>query len=318
MKAFLPMLYGIMASFFFSFSFIMNRSMELSGGYWVWSASLRYLFMLPILILIVWIRGNLRVLLDEMRRQIGLWIGWSFVGFGLFYVPLCLSAAYGPGWLIAATWQVTIIAGSLLAPLFNVVIETKNGPIRTRGKLPVQGLFISLFILFGVIVIQADHGDQLSVKDVLLGVVPVLLAAFAYPLGNRKMMEVCKERLDTYQRVLGMTIASLPLWIFLSIYALVHTGAPRAEQIGQSALVAVCSGVIATVLFFKATEQVKSSSHQLAAVEATQAGEVIFTVLGEIVLLGAALPTGLSWMGMFFVVFGMIAHSLMPKKRYVR
>jgi drug/metabolite transporter (DMT)-like permease len=304
MNSFLPMFYGIMASFFFSFSFIMNRSMELSGGYWVWSASLRYLFMFPLLLLIVGIRGNLRVLLYEMRKQIGVWMGWSFVGFGLFYVPLCFSAAYGPGWLLAATWQITIIAGSLLAPFF-------------KEKLPVQGLLISLLILFGVIVIQVDHGDQLSVKELLLGTVPVLLAAFAYPLGNRKMMEVCKDRLDTYQRVLGMTIASLPLWIVLSLYAVVHAGAPTGGQIGQSALVAVCSGVIATVLFFTATEWVKSSSHQLAAVEATQAGEIIFTILGEMLFLGAAFPTILSWTGMFCVIFGVIIHSLLPKNRRI-
>ncbi|WP_261305129.1 DMT family transporter [Paenibacillus andongensis] len=314
MKPFLPMLYGIMASFFFSFSFIMNRSMELSGGYWVWSASLRYLFMFPILLLIVWIRGNLRALLFDMRKQLGVWMGWSMVGFGLFYVPLCFSAAYGPGWLIAATWQVTIIAGSLIAPLFSKVIVTKGGPIRIKEKTPLRGLLISLIILFGVIVIQTDHDGHLSIKDALLGVVPVLLAAFAYPLGNRKMMEICGERLDTYQRVLGMTLASLPLWILLSLCALVHAGVPSAGQIGQSALVAVCSGVVATVLFFKATEMVKRSAHQLAAVEATQAGEIIFTVIGELVILDAAFPSSLSWTGIICVVTGMIVHSLMSKE----
>ncbi|MCY9661821.1 multidrug resistance efflux transporter family protein [Paenibacillus chondroitinus] len=302
MSSFLPMLYGIMASFFFSFSFIMNRSMELSGGYWVWSATLRYLFMLPLLLLIVGLRGNLQVLLYEIRKQLWVWMGWSFVGFGLFYVPLCFSAAYTPGWLLAATWQITIIAGSLLAPLF-------------KEKLPVQGLLISLLIIIGVIVVQAEHSDQLSVKEDLVGTLPVLLAAFAYPLGNRKMMEVCKERLDTYQRVLGMTIASLPLWIVLSLYAGVKAGAPTVGQIGQSALVAVCSGVIATVLFFTATERVKRSSQQLAAVEATQAGEIIFTIFGEMLFLGAAFPTMLSWTGMCCVIFGVIFHSLLPKNR---
>ncbi|MDQ0920322.1 drug/metabolite transporter (DMT)-like permease [Paenibacillus sp. V4I5] len=253
-------------------------------------------------------------MLFDMRKQLGVWMGWSMVGFGLFYVPLCFSAAYGPGWLIAATWQVTIIAGSLLTPLFSKVIVTKSGPIRIKEKTPLRGLLISLIILFGVIVIQTDHDGHLSIKDALLGVVPVLLAAFAYPLGNRKMMEVCGGRLDTYQRVLGMTLASLPLWILLSLCALVHAGVPSAGQIGQSALVAVCSGVVATVLFFKATEMVKRSAHQLAAVEATQAGEIIFTVIGELVILDAAFPSSLSWTGILGVVTGMIVHSLMSKK----
>ncbi|MBD0383215.1 DMT family transporter [Paenibacillus sedimenti] len=301
MKRFLPMFYGIMASFFFSFSFIMNRAMELSGGYWIWSASLRFLFMLPILLLIVLIRGNMRALLIDMRKRLWVWMGWSFVGFGLFYLPVCFSAAYGPGWLLAATWQITIVAGSLLAPLFG-------------NKVPVKGLLLSLVILVGVAVIQAEQAGHLSLKETLLGVIPVLFAAFAYPLGNRKMMDVCEGRLDAYQRVLGMTIASLPLWIVLSVYALVHDGAPSAGQIGQSAIVAVCSGVIATVLFFSATDRVQGSVHQLAAVEATQAGEIIFAVIGELVLLKAAFPSILSWIGMLTVVLGMLLHSLMPKE----
>lgn len=33
--------YGILASFFFAFTFLLNRSMHLAGGYWLWSACLR-------------------------------------------------------------------------------------------------------------------------------------------------------------------------------------------------------------------------------------------------------------------------------------
>lgn len=314
MKAFLPMVYGILASVFFSFSFIMNRAMELSGGYWIWSATLRFLFMFPILLLIVLLRGNLRGLLITMKKQPWVWRGWSFVGFGIFYVPICFSAAYGPGWLIAATWQITIVAGSLLAPLFSRIIVTTSGPIRVKDNIPLKGLLMSLIILFGVAVIQVEYAGNLSLKDTLFGVVPVLLAAFAYPLGNRKMMEVCEGRLDTYQRVLGMTIASLPLWILLAVVALIQVGVPSIEQINQSAIVAVCSGVIATVLFFSATDRVKGSVHQLAAVEATQAGEIIFTVMGELVLLKAAFPSVLSWIGMLCVVLGMLLHRLLSEK----
>lgn len=314
MKPIVPMLYGIMASLFFSITFIMNRAMELSGGYWIWSASLRYLFMVPILLLIVFIRGNLRALLADMRKRSWTWIWWSFVGFGLFYLPLCFSAAYGPGWLIAATWQVTIVAGSLLAPLFGRVVALPDGPVRVREKIPLKGLKVSLIILFGAAVIQMEHAGHLSVRDALLGGLPVLLAAFAYPLGNRKMMEACEGRIDAYQRVLGMTIASLPLWVLLSVYALVHAGRPSAGQVSQSAIVAVCSGVIATVLFFLATDRVKGSMHRLAAVEATQAGEIVFTVIGEMVLLKAAFPSIVSWIGMFCVIVGMILHSWISEK----
>ena len=32
----------------------------------------------------------------------------------------------------------------------------------------------------------------IRIRETVLCVVPVLIAAFAYPLGNRKMMQVCK------------------------------------------------------------------------------------------------------------------------------
>lgn len=42
---------------FFAFTFILNRSMNLSGGHWLWSAALRYLFSFPILFVLL-IRGH--------------------------------------------------------------------------------------------------------------------------------------------------------------------------------------------------------------------------------------------------------------------
>ena len=113
-----PSIIGVCASFFFAFTFVLNASMEVSGGSWIWSASLRYIFMVPFLLCIVLLRKNLRPLVLEMKRNPLQWMLWSFVGFGLFYAPLCFAAAYSPGWLIAGTWQITIISGALLAPLF--------------------------------------------------------------------------------------------------------------------------------------------------------------------------------------------------------
>ncbi|MMZ54472.1 hypothetical protein D1872_162960 [compost metagenome] len=73
----------------------------------------------------------------------------------------------------------------------------------------------------------------------IFGILPVILASFAYPLGNRKMMEACAGRLNAYQRVLGMTLASLPFWLLLSLYGVFSAGMPSKEQTVQSALVAV-------------------------------------------------------------------------------
>ena len=289
--------------------------MESSGGSWIWSASLRFIFMVPFLLCIVIMRKNLRPLLNEMRKQPGKWMLWSFVGFGLFYAPLCFASAYSPGWLIAGTWQITIISGALLAPLFFETIHTKNGPLQIRGKIPFRGLIMSLIILFGIVLMQMEHAKQLSLENLLLGVVPILVASFAYPLGNRKMMDVCEGRLDAYQRVLGMTLASLPFWFLLSLYGLFTVGLPSGGQSLQSLLVALFSGVIATVLFFMATDMVRGNMQKLAAVEATQSMEVLFALAGELLFLSIPLPSPLSWFGIVFVIFGMILHSYISNRK---
>lgn len=312
-----PIVLGICSAFFFAFTFIINRMMELSGGSWIWSASLRYFFMVPMLLVIVIFRKNLVPLFREMKKQPLSWLLWSFVGFGLFYAPICFAAAYGPGWLIAATWQITIISGSLLVPLFYETIQTANGPMRLKGKIPFRGLMMSLIILIGIALMQAEHATELSVKDTLLCVIPMIIASFAYPLGNRKMMEICSGRLDAWQRVLGMTIASLPFWLILACFGLVSEGIPSGAQVWQSAAVALFAGVFATVLFFAATDLVKGNMQNLGAVEATQSLEVLFAVAGEIILLSGVWPSSISWLGMGLVIAGMVLHSYassrMPK-----
>ncbi|MFC5451072.1 DMT family transporter [Paenibacillus aestuarii] len=306
---------GICAAFFFAFTFVLNASMELSGGSWIWSASLRYFFMIPFLLCIVIIRKNLRSLLKEMKKQPAKWMLWSFVGFGLFYAPLCFASAYSPGWLIAGTWQTTIISGSLLAPLFFETIHTKNGPLQIRGRIPFRGLMMSLIILLGIVLMQMEHAKQLSLENLLLGVIPILIASFAYPLGNRKMMDACEGRVDAYQRVLGMTLASLPFWLLLSLYGLLTVGLPSVGQSIQSLMVALFSGVIATSLFFMATDMVRGDMKKLAAVEATQSMEVFFTITGEIVILSISLPTLLSWFGIFIVILGMVLQSYVSNRK---
>ncbi len=287
--------------------------MELLGGNWLWSASLRYFFMVPLLVIMVVARKKMRTMFAVMKEQPLQWLWWSFIGFGLFYAPLCFAAAYSPGWLTAGTWQITIISGSLLVPFFYETIQTKNGAIKVRGKIPYKGLVMSLMILLGIVLMQVERATSLSVSDMLLGFMPVLLASFAYPLGNRKMMEVCDGRLDAYERVLGMTIASLPLWIVLSVYAWMTDGLPSSNQLTQSFLVALCSGVIATVLFFKATDLVRGDMSKLGAVEATQSIAVLFTLAGEVLFLSMSLPSVISWVGIAFVIIGMILHSYVSR-----
>ena len=73
---------------------------------------------------------------------------------------------------------------------------------------------------------------------------------------------------------------------------------------------ALFSGVIATWLFFYATDLVKHNARWLALIEATQSGEVVFTLLGGILLLGDAMPSAAGFAGIALILIGMTANSL--------
>ncbi|MCL6444272.1 MAG: multidrug resistance efflux transporter family protein [Alicyclobacillus sp.] len=302
-------MYGIAASFFFSVTFVLNRWMSNDGGSWIWSASLRYLFMLPLLLAVVMARKQLADLARHMRRHPWPWLAWSLVGFGLFYAPLCFAAAYSPAWLVAGTWQFTIVAGSLLVPLFRETRQTANGPIHVRGRIPFRSMRMSLVIFLGIVIMEGAQASHVSLRDLIFGTVPVLIATFAYPLGNRKMMALCSDQLDAVQRTLGMTIASLPLWILLAAYQGLTHGLPSGSQSLQSLVVALLSGVIATVLFFTATDLARKDVHQLSAVEATQSGEVVFTLFGELLVIPGTHIGVAGAIGLTLVVLGMVLHS---------
>lgn len=158
-----------------------------------------------------------------------------------------------------------------------------------------------------------EHARQLTPSQLLLGIIPVLIASFAYPLGNRKTMELCEDRLDVFQRILGMTLASLPFWLAVALYGLADAGLPSSSQAGQSVIVALSSGIVATVLFFRATDMVRGSMSGLAAVEATQSLEVLFALLGEMLILASPLPSLLSWVGIAVIIAGMALHSLFSR-----
>ena len=69
-------LFGVLAALFFSATFVLNRAMSLSGGHWVWSAVLRYAWMLLILVAGLWASGRTALLRDTFalyRRHLLFW-----------------------------------------------------------------------------------------------------------------------------------------------------------------------------------------------------------------------------------------------------
>jgi drug/metabolite transporter (DMT)-like permease len=291
------LLLGLLASFFFAFTFLLNRSMHLSGGSWIWSASLRYLFTFPMFALLDWRTSGFSRVHTAIRQSPLPWLLWSTVGFGLFYAPISFAGDHGESWLVAASWQVTIVMGLLLSPLF-------------RKKIAVKNLGAAAIILVGVFLLQLENIVSFRLTSVAQTLLPILIAAVAYPLGNRKMMALCPPEIGTIERIYGMTLCSLPFWLLLALYGLFTRGLPSASQTIQSLGVAVLSGVIATLLFFKATDLVKESQRQLAVVESTQSFEVLFTLIGGVLLLHDSLPDTFGWVGVGLIVLGMVLSSI--------
>lgn len=317
---------GLLSALFFAVTFVLNRSMSSAGGSWIWSAAFRFFFMLPFLIGIVWwyAKRQASKLNESTNSASGLtkvyraikaepmaWLIWSTIGFGVFYAPLTFAASFAPAWLVASTWQFTIIAGLIIAPF---ITNTKNSASNT-SRISKNTVIFSGIILAGILLMQVSQASAVPLKDLIYGALPVLIAAFAYPLGNRKTMQlnsVALFQLNTFERVLAMTLASLPFWAVLSVIGIFTTTAPSKSQLIQTLIVAVCSGVIATTLFFMATDLVKNNQKNLAGIEATQSGEVIFALVGEVLLLGSHLPSAFACVGIALVVLGMVLHSLKP------
>ncbi|MEG1448514.1 MAG: multidrug resistance efflux transporter family protein [Oscillospiraceae bacterium] len=294
--------YGILSSMFFAFTFVLNRTMNLSGGSWYWSGILRFLFKIPILYFILLKNNQIKDTIKEIRSNRKAWYLWSTVGFGVFYSTLSLASIFGESWLICGTWQITMVTGALMTPFFG-------------GKIPVKNVFICLFVLVGVFLMQLEHAVNISLVNSIFCVLAILIAAIAYPLGNRKTMILSGNRLTTTQRVFAMTICCAPFWFVLSIIALFRVSLPPPTQIYQSILVSIFSGVIATLLYFHATDMVKDNPRNLAVVEATIAGEVVFTLIGGIIFAGDKLPGSIGFLGLGIVVIGMVLNSIVGKTK---
>jgi drug/metabolite transporter (DMT)-like permease len=263
---------------------------------------LRYLITLPLMLPLMG-GGRLRPVLAAMRAHPGAWLLWSGIGFVLFYACLSAAAASGPSWLVAGTFQLTVVAGMLAAPFLYR---------DARARIPRAALGAGLLVLAGVLLMQLGHADGRLDAAGWLALVLVAVAAFAYPVGNRGLMlhlEQAGIELDATQRVFGLTLASQPAWLAFAAFAYARAGAPTASQVGLAAGVALGAGVIATVLFFKATGMVRRDPVALAAAEAMQAAEILFSVLIGALWLGEAWPAGPAAFGACVVIAGIVAFS---------
>lgn len=230
-----------------------------------------------------------------------LFFKWGTIGFGGLYTCMALASLLIPGWLVAATFQINILAGILLSPFLYD---------DHRKKIPASTFVLSLFIVCGVLIMQFDKLMQLrDIRSLAISFFLVLIGAIVWPLANRKLLldlDVRKANLNAMQRVLGLTTGSLPLWLILAGYAFSQTGMPPNIQLQASFYSAIFSGFLGGVGFYKATQMVKNDPIALATVEATQVFEIFFTLIGEIWLINAALPSSYGFSGMLVIILGML------------
>ncbi|KHK03064.1 DMT family transporter [Desulfovibrio sp. TomC] len=300
-------LLGALAALFFSSTFILNRAMSLEGGHWLWAASLRYAFMLPVLLLWTLAAGGPKAVADALRLFLRNPLFWTLagsIGFGVFYAGVTLAAAYSPGWVTATTWQATILATPLVLALLG-------------RRVPKKGLAFTAAIFAGIVMVNYEQASASASVGNLWGVAAVLVAALAYPLGNQLVWEARHGGKGRIPRIdqpcldagrtptLLLTIGSIPFWLIL--IAVIQPPPPSHGQITQTALVALFSGVIATTLFLRARSRAKNA-YELAATDATQALEVVFCLLGETLLLAAPWPGPLGLAGITLAVVGLVLY----------
>lgn len=297
-------LLGIISGAFFSTTFILNEVMSVSGGHWLWSATLRYFFMILFLALILIFQGGIKRLVDICKLFMENYLFWTIsgtIGFGFFYALICFSADFSPAWVIAATWQFTVVSTLFVLMFFG-------------KKFPKKIWFFSFVIFAGVCLVNLSHMESFDLNALLLGGIPILIASFCYPIGNQLVWEAkngnhknvpkitSKLLGNAFNKVFLLSIGSLPLWFIL--IAIIQPQAPSNSQVMNTALVALFSGVLATSIFLYARNLAKDSN-EIAAVDATQASEVVFALLGGMIFLGNTSLNPISIIGLALIMAGL-------------
>lgn len=291
---------ALLSALFFTLTYVLNRAAATDGGHWAWTAALRYLITLPLMLPLMFWQGGMAPVWRAMRAHPGPWLLYSVLGFVVFYMLLSYAASSGPSWLVAGSFQFTVIAGMLCAPF---IYRDE------RRRIPLAALGVGVLILAGVLMLQFGHAQGALDRAGWIALACVLASAVLYPLGNRLLLlhlESTGETLNATQRVFGMTLASQPAWWLVAAYAWSQAGLPSASHVWLAAGVALSAGIIATVLFFQATGMVRRDPVALGAVEAMQAAELLFAMVLGVVFLHEAWPQGIALWGAVVVTLGIV------------
>ena len=326
--------WGLIASAFFSTSFVLYQLMSVQGGHWFWSASFRCFFMWLLLSVFILLQNKLNPskLIALCKLFASHWQFWCVTGgIGLgTYGLLAFAADYAEGWVIAATYLFTVVASLVVLSFFGQSFQKKV-------------IVYSVIVFIGVVLANVGEGLRHSTSQgtdwhalLLFGALPAFIASFCFPLGNQLIWQAGQPKGDSthptdaiskaannetskllkkvpqvtspllsnpLHKVWLMSLGSLPMWLVLGF--LVQPPAPSVSQMTISFLVALMAGVLGTTTFLHARSLAKQPQ-QLAAVDATQGSEIIFALLGGMLLLHTPMPSGLSFVGIALVIIGLV------------
>lgn len=335
--------WGLIASAFFSTSFVLYQLMSVQGGHWFWSASFRCFFMWLLLSVFILLQNKLNSskLLELCKLFASHWQFWCVTGgIGLgTYGLLAFAADYAQGWVIAATYLFTVVASLVVLSFFGQSFQKKV-------------IVYSVIVFIGVVLANVGEGLRHSTSQgtdwyalLLFGALPAFIASFCFPLGNQLIWQAAQPKGGTthptyaiskaashemskvtselatskllqkvpqvtspllsnpLHKVWLMSLGSLPMWLVLGF--MVQPPAPSISQMTISFLVALMAGVLGTTTFLHARSLAKQPQ-QLAAVDATQGSEIIFALLGGMLLLHTPMPSGLSFVGIALVIIGLV------------
>ncbi|WP_434354109.1 multidrug resistance efflux transporter family protein [Psychrobacter sp. HD31] len=318
---------GLLAGAFFSSTFVLNELMSGAGGHWFWSASLRYVFMFLMLSVFIALRYGMSRLTELTQIFIEHWRFWCVtggVGFGLFYAGICFAGDHASGWVVASTFMFTVVASLFVLYAFG-------------QRFSKQIIVFAMMIFIGVVLVNLSEASHTQASDVnlwhslIFGALPAFVAAFCYPIGNQLVWQAShnaknKDNADkrqgglqtripiidtnllnnAFNKIWLMTVGSFPLWLLLGL--VYRPSLPSYSQAFNTFLVALFSGIIATGLFLYAREHAKSTQ-EVAGVDATQASEVIFALIGGMILLNTPFPSFIGLIGIGLIVTGLVLFS---------
>ena len=126
-------------------------------------------------------------------------------------------------------------------------------------------------VVAGILLVNLHLLEEgLSLDAVLLGVVPVVVGAFAYPAGNQMLnlarngdgrdrppMVMGGVLDDAFSGVLLISLGSLPFWA--ALLAVVQPPPPTAGQFLGTFVVALVSGFIGTAVFLYARNRTRDA-----------------------------------------------------------